>query len=984
MAVDYTNISDIKKFWLEEIAPKYFDMQNTNNYQVGVFGYINEIIGNTAEDAFNAINVARREFYPVTALYKSTLYKMAATQRIGLPMTTPASSRAILLLQEKEIINNATYNNGLYTFVIDNTLEIMADNIPFLLDYPIIIISKKEGDKWIHTSHYDINIENSLSNNTNKYILNKTINQGGVNYILLSVSLRQLSLQTMSELVVKDNIVDTVTMDFRFEGNLANFEVFYKNSVESDNEIQLKKILKGSSTPQVPFCSYELLDSNSIRLIFYKNPYFTPAFNSEVIMRVYTSFGEEGEFDVFKGDLVCRGNSEKYPYNNTMFITGQINGECKGGVNKVLDDEFRNMIIDVYATNNTFTSSNDLQIYFDKIARANKERQNSKILFRKKRDDALIRLFGAYILLKDTMNNVVPTNTLDITVQKKQILTNPDESQVVNRLFIKPGTIFDYKADTTEISYGAIKSNLTIKDNMNPFDDNSRFLFTNPFLIALTLDPNIVGYYLNSIETIKAVEYRYVNDNTLNQFIGSNLRISRNALMGENYYKVSMQVAPASDIDPALIMVKNPPEEVGNTIRAKLNGVVKSLAYADGAVYLTVEYEDATTEKIQISSTVNKVNETFVYTSGFSSKLKPGLRFVKNDIIATKKVTDLGRLRMALDFKGILYDNGMYIPFVIEEFDTETQGYNVAAYIATDDVITLEAQLLVTDGICMMNGVSAEHVAIPMNKLEAEIHVFFDNVDANFTHKYDNFAYFDNYTLSNTYSLDTSDNDYKIALVQQIDFIRSTMNFIGNPDDPDDYGIIIKEVPVVKANWSKSYSNFRYFVSNILGYYKKLYEAYFLLENNFGIDLKFFNTYGKSRFFKVGIKNNNQILNSVNCSFNFGVYLTSLTQPDAFLIRFREYVKNYVESVNLIVSEGQSLYIMNLITQLKNEFSEIGYIEYYGMNNYSHEAQKIEGLSDKAIIESGIIDYIPEFINVRSESDGITMVPKIEVTLLDS
>lgn len=985
MPADYTNISDIKKFWLEEIAPNYFDMDNTNNYQVGIFGYINEILGNTAEDSFNAINVARREFYPVTALYKRSLYKMAATQRIDLPTTTPATAKAILLLQENEIISNATYSNGLYTCVIDSTMEIMANNIPFLLDYPIIIISKKEGNKWIHTSHYDINIENSLSTKTDKYILNKTIRQSGVNYVLLSVSLRQLSLQTLSELVIKDNIVEIVTMDFRFEGNLSNFEVFYKNSVESNNEVQLKKILMGSPTPQVPFCTYEILESNIIRLVFHKNPYFTPAFNSEIIMRIYTSLGEDGQFEVFKDDLICRGNSEKYPYNNNMFITGQINGESKGAINGTLDEEFRSIIIDAYATNNTITTSNDLQIYFDRIARNNNVNQNAKILFRKKRDDALIRLFGAYIFLKDTFNNVVPMNTLNITFEKNQIVDDPEESQTINRLFIKPGTIFEYKPDGVDIVYDAIKSSYSIYDELSQFDDNSKFLFTNPFLIAITLDPNIVGYYLNSISTINAVEYRYVNDNTLNQFIGSNLRMSRNALMGENFYKISMQVAPASDIAPETIIIENPPEESGNTIRATKNGVAKTLQYENGAVYLTVEYTDLTTQKIQISSTVEKdVDGNFVYTTGYTTKLNPGIKFIKNDIIAVKKVTDLGKIRMALDFKGILYDNGMYIPFVIEEFDEETQGYNVSAYISTDDVITIEAQLLVSGGINNNNGESAEHVAIPMNNLEAEIHVFYDNPEINFTHKYVNFDYYDNYTLTNTYSLDSSEDNHKVALVQQIDFIRSTMNFIGNAEDPDNYYILIKEIPVSKANWCKPYTNFRYLINNINDYYRKLYETYFLLENNFGIDLKFFNTYGKSRFFRVGIDTNSQVLDSVNCSFSFGVYLVSLAQPDSFLVRFRNYVKEYVESINLVASEGQSLYVMNLITSLKNEFSEIGYIEYYGMNTYSHEAQKIEGMSDKTIVESGIVDYIPEFINIRSESDSVSSIPKIDVTLLDS
>lgn len=979
--MDYSNLSEIKKYWLEEIAPNYFDMENTNNYQVGIFGYINEIIGNTAEDSFNAINIARREFYPVTAQYKQSLYKMAATQKIDLPLTTPASSKAILIFKEDEIVSNGTYNNGVYTCVIDSSLQIMAGDIPFLLDYPIVIISKREGNKWIHTSHYQIDIENSLSNNPNRYIMNKTIIQSGVRYVLLSVSLKQLSLESMSQLVVKDNIVNTVTMDFRFSGNLANFEVFYREVTGSTNDIQLKKVLKGGSAPPNPFCYYEIVDPNIIRLTFKKNVYFNPAFNSEIILNAYTSLGDAGNFEVFKDALTCTAKSEKYPYNNKMIITGKINGSSRGGVNAVVDEEFRKLITDAYSTNNTITTSNDLQIYFDKVARINQDAQKTKVLFRKKRDDALVRLYGAYILLKDTYNNIVPTNTVDLNLWKNDISpAGPDSS---NRLFIKPGTLFEYEAGV----FTAKKvSDLTIVDDLNVYDDNSRFIFSNPFLIALTLDPNVVGYYLNSINSIKPIEYKYVNDNTLNQFIGSNLKFYRNALIGENFYKISMTISPASEIDPATIVTVNSPAEASNVIRAPKNGILLNIQYETDGVYANFLYDDATTQKIQVNNIVKKniVSGVFEYVTGYDIQIEATKRFIQNDILAIKKDTDLGRVRIGLDFKNILYDNLYYIPFTIENYDANLNSYDIAAYISTDDTLTLEAHLLIEHGIINNTGIENDNITIPMNQLDAEIHVFFNNYDTNYSHQYDGFDYFRSYTLTNTYSLDGTEENYKVSLIQQIDFIRSTMTFTDNLEDPTNFGIVLKEVPVSKANWCKSISNFRYLIDNIYDNYLKLSDTYYTLENNYGIDLKFFNTYGKSRFFNVGLKNITSVLDSVNCSFSFGVYLTSLTSPNVFLTEFRQFVKDYIESINSVSVSGQSLYIMNLITSLKMKFSEIGYIEYYGLNSYSHEAQKIEGLSNAQIVASGITDYIPEFINIHSVQEGAEMVPQINILLLDS
>ena len=92
-SANYTNIGDIKDYWLKNIAPNYFSFEDINTYSTGIFGYINEVMGTTTEDAFNATNIARREFYPITAQYLSSLYKMATLQSIEIPLTIPAQCK---------------------------------------------------------------------------------------------------------------------------------------------------------------------------------------------------------------------------------------------------------------------------------------------------------------------------------------------------------------------------------------------------------------------------------------------------------------------------------------------------------------------------------------------------------------------------------------------------------------------------------------------------------------------------------------------------------------------------------------------------------------------------------------------------------------------------------------------------------------------------------------------------------------------------
>lgn len=1274
----YTSIADIKDAWITDIAPNYFDFDNTNNYQSGIFGYINEVMGNATEDAFNAVNISRREFYPTTAQNKQSLYKMATLQSISLPMVTPGTAKAVLIIPVDDVINASTYTSGIYTCTIDNSLSILADTIPFILEYPITIISKKSGNNWIHTSHYDVTVTNSLDTTTTKYIMNKTIIQNGVSYLMLSVTLRQASVQNVTQVITKDSMLDTTTMDFTFDGDLANFEVFYSET-PGGTETQLKKILKGGSAPQSQFCYYELIDESTIRLYFIANSYFTPAFNSEIRMEIYTSLGTAGNFESFTGSLTCSPNSDTHPENNTMMIVGFINGACSGGADKDSTEEFRQKIVNAYSTNNTITTSNDLQIYFDNLASTDSNAKNNKMLFRKKRDDALIRLYGAYCMLKDSSSNVVPTNTLDIAFKRSWLSSNKDD----NRLFIKPGTLFEYQPNSgSTINYSAMpvdKSELVITDDLDIYSNNTtilydmiyannlfvavgssgtvltstngktwtqratnvtnilyaitygnsmyvavgdtgtiltspngitwtkqtsgtskyirainygnglfiavgdgalvetspdgttwtivdigssitsiankslkgisygnstenywiavgddgtivtcadssthteivvktnwkllstttfnsntlnavifdgtnfisvgasgttikghgmtdltnwsvpssyttyslnsvyfinnqyivagsngiimtspdlttwtsrsstntnaiyavsygqeiyvaigdsgtilnssdsitwttkpiRFLFTNPFLIAVTLNPNVVGSYLNSVNSSRAVTYSYVNDNTLIQFIASSLKIKRNALMNENFYKFTLYLTPASDVDPTTIVKVNDKTSSTNQIRATKNGMVYRIYHNGTSVVATIKYNDNTTSEIQVSTYTTYENKVFTYHTGYDLNFDVGESFVTNDVLATKKVDDLGKIRSVGDFKGILYDNNMYFPFYVEDYDSTNNVYTLSSYISTEDVMTLDAQVLITHGIFRTDGTENDNVTIPMSKLDMDVHVFYNNDGTNLTHQYSTFDYVSTYTLTNTYTNAETENVDKIALIQQIDFIRSTMKFTEITGSTTDYNITISEVPVAQAAWCKAYSNFEYLLNTIYKNYLNLYETYFLLENNFGIDLKFYNTYGKSKFFKVGIRDDVEILDNINCAFSFGIYLTTLSSTDIFIEKFRTYIKEYVESTNYVNSSGQSIYILNMIADAKKEFPEIGYIEYYGFNSYNYKAQKIEGLTNSQISDSELRNYIPEFINIRSTYDAATStyVPKIDVAILES
>lgn len=970
--VNYTNIASIKDYWIENIAPNYIDVENTNMYHAGLLGMILEIMSESVEDSFEAMNVIRREFYPSTMQFQSTMFKMAPLYRLDIPVASPSTASCLLLLEQKQIIERSTFDNGMYKFVLDNTMQIMAADIPFLLDFPIVILSKPKDDGYIFTSHYELDYKNSLSQSDNKFIPNVEIIGNGIKYLVLTVTVRQCTMVTETKPIKKDVLLNTVNMEFPFDGKLANFEIFYKESDNSE-EIRLEKVLKNGFEVTSPFCFYEMVNSNKIRLIFKKNLYFNPIFNSTIRIEIYTTLGKDGTFPICKSDLVCIMKSTKYPNNNNMMITGKINGGTYGGYDALTMDEFGNMIKMAYSTNNTLTTSNDIQQYFLYISNSNRELNNCKLSFEKSRDDVFIRLWGSYALMRDNCNNIIPTNTVSLDVRSGSVLRSNEAN---SNLYILPGTLISYKPDSPDSKeYGCtVLYDNTICDNIDELENQYGAIFTIPYLVSVSIDQSLVGFYLNSVNLKRDLLYLYVNDKSKMQFIAYNIHIYRNSILGDSFYTISLECLPASPIEVSDI-IDIPIEDETSIIRASENGYYAGSAYDGERIFAKFIYDDGDMLELPINSYIDQDSKI---SSGYDIKFNIGSRVVKGDIIAKKKVCDKLTVRAILDFKGVLIDNEHYIPLYIEEYDSENNSYTFRGYFGTDDMITRRSTVNITNGIYDKNGAHDENITIPMGNLMPEVHIFYNNTDANFVHGMENIKYTEGLTLTNTYSMNTVMG--YLNIIQQVDYIRSTVSFIPG-EESTDFIIDIDEVPVVGAKWIKEINNFEYCVNKLSNIYSALQNTIHpLLENGYSIDMKFYNTYGKSRFFKVGIANTSEDLDTVNCSLRFGLCLNSISNTDTILTKIREYIKQQIESINN-TNKYQNIYIMNLIYSCKQEFPEISYMEWYGVNSYDYGIQKIECVND---ISTQSPKFIPEFININSIllSSGVS-IPDINLKLLN-
>ena len=333
-----------------------------------------------------------------------------------------------------------------------------------------------------------------------------------------------------------------------------------------------------------------------------------------------------------------------------------------------------------------------------------------------------------------------------------------------------------------------------------------------------------------------------------------------------------------------------------------------------------------------------------------------------------------------------------------------------------------------TDGYVLTDGSdgSSRPISIPIEGLSMNLHTFYqyredDGLEEadNPTHDFSGFNYVSLHTFTNTYTLFESDS---ISLIKSLDHTRGFLDVVERPEDETDestesdipgihespdsddtesqesttsdtesgvhsaYGenflFHLRNCPMISANWIKSGGNEQYFIDRIIEHYEQVGDVMLDLEEAFSIDMKFYNSYGRSKFYKIGSSTNLQTLDSVNVVFSFGFGINFPASSDVFRENFRDWLQKNVEATDEMVGNGTDLYIMNLISAAKSNFGEIGYMEYYGVNDYDYSAQRITVMSDDEILATVKADsFVPEFLNIVRETVGGVNRPRVHMTI---
>ena len=868
-----TDIYDIEEL-VNGIKAKYVDIPD-DTLSIGIYGYLTDIFSSTIENNLIAAAEYANEAIPTRAKFERNVLCHALSLGINSIRAVPAKMNVFLCIPENILLQNLKND----TFVIDRYLKILLGNnndYEYRLDYDIIIHHNLlPNGKYVYTATYDMAIEekNEVTDIRNPYLpAVGIINVGSTNLIAIPTVIRQIQYTEVDKTILVDNPLENKTITFEFEDQLAYFNVMV---TEGEKTYYLNPVYDGlTDTSGGYYCNYMYVNEKKIRIKFNRDSY-QPRTNATVIVNVYTTKGTECNFE-YNSDKIIQMTSDRFDYTSTLYmmirpISNSIDAKDSDSV-----DEIRRKIPKQMLLRGSVTTISDLNNYFNFL-----NSESKRLYFLEKVHNQVERLYYSYLLLKSDNGNIVPTNTINVVIDRDKF----SNINLVNYV-IKQGTRFYYNPETRICSAILPDTPQAELDRM----DKEGFLYFNPFLVLINKNPFFVGFYLNVFSYSKILNFEYINDKCEVQFIAGYINTERLYFTNPDTYTFRIKIEQNISNDFNLIEL-NDDDEIEN-------------CYVD--VYL-VFYVDKTATRYLKGKIVDYDGSSYSYTFEFTC--------TTDDII---------------DKNNRITINGCNL------INTEDLA---AAYMPG----TVEAKLYV------------------LAKLDNEYGRVTDegvNVD-------DLIPNLDGYSLSNVYEVYTGIDFF----YDYTDIMTSYTTLYQNSAGKLEYSI--NKMPLIRSKYINSDSRYIGFTKILETNRRYISAVLIFLEDSFGVDFKFFNTYGPSKRYMV---DDLTLVDRVNLSLRFE--LKYVMSTDSYILDdISSFIKDYMEDIN----ELNDLHIPNLITAVTNEFREqLVYFKFLGFNKYDSLTQSIyrDTLNDSEFRES---TTVPEFLNVNVTDNE---EPDIQYTII--
>lgn len=890
MAVrDYSSIYSIEDWMVNEIAPKFFDMDNVSLLNVGQFGMTNHVIGTVIEDQFEVVDRYLNEILPQKANLPDFIYANAALYGIEDFLARPSKASMLLYIKESDVLNKSIYRKSgrnvttsgkssyveYKDFVIDSDMQIFIDDVQYSIPYDVNIqvssITRDGQKEYSYIATWIMDDINSIAEVDNPYIKIYKASYDGDIWIVLKLDVYQYSRKSYNEPILTNSKLNIPYFETTYSNQLCNFEVFYQAPGET-TWVQLEKRLESSVPVSTPFIYYKIIDDETVRFSFANDDrYFVPDYNSNIRVEMYETLGKDGDFKLTDDTGVIPQISlftknEEYAYNRSTIVMGLIGTDSTGGRSKLSVQDIKDLTCEKVLTINSITTDTDLMMFAKNYLAV----YQTNPIFIKYRDDPAGREYGCFIRLTDGVD-IYPTNTPDILISADDVDTYyPSLKQYT----IKPGKRYTYSSD---------KTNKVV--SLVPIDKEDVDVdYTTIFLTIVQTKPNAIRYYLNTVDKNVALEYSYINNFSYYNFLVSSCHIKRNAIKGEDFYKISLTIM-------------------------RVDGVIEGINRND-------EISDS------------------------------------NDIAKDLKVL-------------IIFDTneGHHVEMKLVKENKKLGSYEFEADIYTDDMID-DIRISLTNLINNDDGTEQSRI-VDMTNPSVHFCVFFRYQAGNISHQYEGISTVSDMTMCNEYI--PYENEFYFALPMEL--TRSHVVFQDMPSEKSKFGFLIKQVPMLGYDFIMGDdSNIESVINKISSFHSFISDTLMDVTPNFTINIKFFNTYGRSKMFYIG---ENRLLDYVHLKCRLRVKFYAGIDQSAYLNKLQDYVKDFVENLNVVKEGTNKIEVSVLLHKIHSEFEDqIEYVIFERFNEYDAGVQVIEirGL----VQEETTPETVPEYITLKHDDVIIT------------
>lgn len=542
ISTDIYNIVDSVK----GIQQRYIEDEDETTLALGIYGFLADTEAKKIQSSVIMTGQLGNEMFPTRSKLTKNVLAHAIYNNITDINAVPAHMTINMGIKVDDL--DRYMEDGKFTF--DASCPIFIGEYEFHFDYNIILTRSSVGtNDYVYAAHYDMTEENYLSDITDPYLKQPfTIKIGSYNYVIFQAIIRQVTIEETVDKIITDSIIENKTYSFEFENQIADFDVYV---TDNGTTTRLKPILYGSKTEGIEnYCWYLFTTDNTIRITFDSKSYI-PGLNSDIKIKAYTTLGSDGNFSYKKIDESAIGlyvdlNSEKFNYNKITCYMVAVTDSVDGSDRKT-KAQLQKLIPKAALSRGSFTTETDVKNYFNLI-----DSPDNRLVVRPKVDNSISRVWYGYFLLKDELNNIIPTNTINLQLS---IVDGSMYKGEDGRYVLPAGSIIKYDPETLT---GKIVDESEVPELYSEeYFSNDYYYYMTLYNILLNPDPLYGAFYLTISNTDSFFVFNWVNEESEVQFVANRCNFQRKLLTEQSQYKFTFNIAQSISKDFGLYLEEN-------------------------------------------------------------------------------------------------------------------------------------------------------------------------------------------------------------------------------------------------------------------------------------------------------------------------------------------------------------------------------------------------------------------------------------------